>query len=101
MSSAPSQDQPADGQITLRYWAAARAAAGVAEELVDVAGPVTLAALVDGAVARYGGPGGRFAAVVATCSVLLGDRPVATEDPGAVLVEPGTAVEFLPPFAGG
>ena len=33
--------------------------------------------------------------------MLVGDRPVATEDPETVVVEPGQSVEFLPPFAGG
>jgi plastocyanin len=33
--------------------------------------------------------------------VLVGDRPVASEEPEAVLVAPGQTVEFLPPFAGG
>jgi hypothetical protein len=39
--------------------------------------------------------------VIAVCSVLVGDRPVSTQDPGAVDVPPGSTVEFLPPFAGG
>jgi len=39
--------------------------------------------------------------VLEICSVLVGDRPVATEDPDTVTVEPGQTVEFLPPFAGG
>ena len=29
--------------------------------------------------------------------MLLGDRPVATEDPDDVLVPPGATLEFLPP----
>jgi plastocyanin len=47
------------------------------------------------------GPSPRFAAVVDTGTVLVGDRPVASEDPASVLVAPGATVEFLPPFAGG
>jgi molybdopterin synthase sulfur carrier subunit len=101
MSHAPAQYQPAGGHVTLRYWAAARAAAGLAEEQVEVSGPVTLASLVAGAVQRYGADDGRLAAVLASCSVLVGDRPVATEDPATLEVEPGATVEFLPPFAGG
>jgi molybdopterin converting factor small subunit len=95
------QDQPSAGRITLRYWAAARAATGVAEEQVDAAGPVALADLLADAVGRHGGPEGRAAAVLATCSVLLGDRPVGAADPASVLVAPGETVELLPPFAGG
>jgi molybdopterin converting factor small subunit len=101
MNAGQRQVQPPAGQITLRYWAAARAATGVAEETVDVPGPVSLAELIAGATARYGGPGSRTAAVLGSCSILLGDRPVATEDPATVEVEPGQTVEFLPPFAGG
>jgi sulfur-carrier protein len=33
--------------------------------------------------------------------VLIGDLPVASEDPASVVVRPGQTVEFLPPFAGG
>jgi molybdopterin synthase sulfur carrier subunit len=93
-------DQPQVGQITLRYWASARAEAGLAEEVVEAYGPVSLADLVAGAIGRHGA-GNRLAQVISTCSVLVGDRPVATEDPAAVLVEIGQSVEFLPPFAGG
>ena len=85
--------------VTLRYWAAAKAAAGVAEDVVPVAGPVTLAELLDRAVALH--PGTRLDAVLGVCSVLVGDRPVGSRDPGSVVVEPGETVEFLPPFAGG
>jgi len=83
--------------ITVRFWAAARAAVGNATETVPVAAPVTLAALVDELVARHPAAG----PVLQVCSVLLGDRPVRSVDPAGVLVEPGATVEFLPPFAGG
>ena len=85
--------------IRVRYWAAARSAAGTAEDTVDVAGPTTLAELTSEVVGRH--PGGRFADVIAVCSVLVGDQPVATRDPRNVEVSPGSTVEFLPPFAGG
>lgn len=85
--------------IHVRYWAAARAAAGVAEEKLEVSGPLTLAEVVRRVVARHESP--RLGEVIAVCSVLLGDRPVKSQDPGAVVVRPGESVEFLPPFAGG
>ena len=85
--------------IRVRYWAAARSAAGVAEETVDVPDPITLVELREELVGRH--PGTRFPDVVAVCSVLIGDRPVSSGDPGAVVVRPGDTVEFLPPFAGG
>jgi sulfur-carrier protein len=85
--------------VTVRYWASARAAAGVATDDLTVDGPVTLAELRDRAVALH--PGTRLEAVLGVCSVLVGDRPVATRDPATVMVGPGETVEFLPPFAGG
>jgi len=85
--------------IRVHYWAAARSAAGTAEDLVDVSGPVTLAALKEEVVRRHAGS--RLGEVIAVCSVLLGEQPVSTQDPGAVEVPPGATVEFLPPFAGG
>ncbi|MBM0127850.1 MoaD/ThiS family protein [Pimelobacter simplex] len=85
--------------IRVRYWAAARAAAGIAEEEVAVAGPVTLAELRAEVVGRH--PGTRLPEVVGVCSVLVGERPVSSTDPAAVVVRPGETVEFLPPFAGG
>jgi hypothetical protein len=85
--------------IELRYWAAARSAAGVASDRIDVDGPVSLAALVSEAVRRRPGP--RFAEVLGVCSVLVGERPLGAQDPSEVVVEPGECVEFLPAFAGG
>jgi sulfur-carrier protein len=85
--------------VTVRYWASARAAAGVPTDDLTVDGPVTLAELRDRAVALH--PGTRLEAVLSVCSVLVGDRPVATRDPATVMVGPGETVEFLPPFAGG
>lgn len=85
--------------IRVRYWAAARSAAGTAEDAVEVAGPVTLADLTTEIVRRYAEP--RFADIISVCSVLVGDQPVGTRDPAAVVVFPGSTIEFLPPFAGG
>lgn len=85
--------------ILVRYWAAARSAAGTAEERIEVDGPVTLADLVAEAVRRH--PGTRLQEVIGVCSVLVGDKPVSTQDAADVEVTPGATVEFLPPFAGG
>ena len=86
-------------KITVRYWAAARAAAGTDHDELAVDGPVTLTEVVRRAVAVH--PEGRLAGVLEVCSVLVGDRPVKTQDPATVEVAPGESVEFLPPFAGG
>ena len=100
MSGSADEADSTAGQVRLRYWASARAAAGVEEDVLDVSGPVTLAAL-RGRVKQLHAGSPRFSSVLDTCSVLVGDRPVASKDPEAVLVEPGATVEFLPPFAGG
>ena len=71
------------GDVTVRYWAAARAAAGIEAETVPVEEGATLAD------------------VLAVCSVLVGDRPVGSRAPEDVSVWPGQTVEMLPPFAGG
>jgi len=88
------------GHVRLRYWASARAAAGVDEDVVEVTGPLTLEELKARARQLHAASA-RFDAVLDTCSVLVGDRPASTEDPASVRVEPGETVEFLPPFAGG
>ena len=88
------------GLVTLRYWASARAAAGHRSDTVEVTGPVPLADLIARARAAHA-DSSRFSDVLACCSVMVGDRPVTTDDPTTVLVPPGSTVEFLPPFAGG
>ena len=85
--------------VTVRYWAGARAAAGTAEDSFAVQHEVTLAEVVGLVLERH--PGDRMARTVAVCSVLLGDRPVRSQDPETVVVAPGSVVELLPPFAGG
>jgi molybdopterin converting factor small subunit len=85
--------------ITARYWAGARSAAGVDEDVFEVAGPLTLAEVVRRVLSAHPGPD--VARTIGVCSVLLGDRPVGTADADDVVVAPGTTVEFLPPFAGG
>jgi sulfur-carrier protein len=91
--------ETAVGVVTLRYWASARAAAGVSEDAVPVTGPLTLADARKRAVALH--PGTNLEAVLGVCSVLVGDRPVGSQEPANVQLEPGDTVEFLPPFAGG
>jgi sulfur-carrier protein len=85
--------------IRVHYWAAAKAAAGVAGDDLPVDGAISLSEVLRRSVALH--PGTRLADVLRTCSALLGDRPVSAEDPDEVLVPVGATVEFLPPFAGG
>jgi molybdopterin synthase sulfur carrier subunit len=98
MDARPDPDHSV-GTITVRYWAGARAAAGTSEDTLEASEGLSLAAVVEQVLALH--PGDRMARTVAACSVLLGDRPVGSRDPAAVVVPPGTVVELLPPFAGG
>jgi len=80
---------------TLRYWAAARAAAGVESEPYAAA---TLAEALAAAVDRHG-PG--LARVLSVCSFLIDADPVGTRDHATVALPDGATIEALPPFAGG
>lgn len=97
MTASAASSGPPAGQITLRYWASAAAAAGVSSDVLEVDGPLTLGDLKEQARRRHDSV--RFRDVLSCCSVLVGDRPVGTAE--EVVVEPGATVEFLPPFAGG
>jgi molybdopterin converting factor small subunit len=88
------------GRVTVRYWAAARAAAGVESDEVPLAEGATLADVLV-AVRALHPDRPRLAEVLAVCSVLVGDRPVGSRPPARIALAPGDTVELLPPFAGG
>jgi molybdopterin converting factor small subunit len=96
-TAAPAADETQ--VITVRYWASARSAAGVEADQLSVTGPISLSEVLSRAIGLH--PGSRLSEVLQVCSVLVGDRPVSSEEPGDVQVAPGSSVEFLPPFAGG
>ncbi len=100
MSSVPKPKTPEMGGITVRYWAGARAAAGVDSDVVPAGGGTTLAAVLS-AVRALHADRPRLADVLAVCSVLVGERPVGAADPADVVLRAGDTVELLPPFAGG
>jgi molybdopterin converting factor small subunit len=82
---------PDGGAVTVRYWAAARAAAGVDSDVVtgcDTVGEVLAAATT----LRP-----ELAPVAAVSSVLLDGRTASRD----AAVPEGAVVEVLPPFAGG
>ena len=71
----PASDrEPGSGHVTLRYWASARAAAGIDTDAVAVNGPVSLAQLLERARAAHA-DSSRFSDVLSCCSVMVGDRP--------------------------
>jgi sulfur-carrier protein len=78
--------------VTVRYFAGARAAAGVDTETRDAA---TLDALVAQIVDSHGE---RLERVLTACSFLV-DGTSARDR--AVALQPGAVVDVLPPFAGG
>lgn len=91
------ESEAAVNQVTVRYWAAARAAAGRTEDIV--AGSTVADVLAE--VRRTHADNARLIAVLDLSSLLVGDRPVGTRSPADVSVGPGDVVEVLPPFAGG
>jgi molybdopterin converting factor small subunit len=88
--------------VTLRYWAAAKEAAGVAEEKVEAQNLAI--ALAGGLAAARGRPGGRaerLALVMERSSFLVDGEPAGTRAPESVPLADGAVIEVLPPFAGG
>lgn len=81
-------------QVTVRYFAAARAAAGADSETVVLRPGTTMADLVD----RLAVPGSGLATVLSGCSYLCDG--IAVRDETAAL-RPGNTIDVLPPFAGG
>lgn len=86
--------------VTVRFWAAARAAAGAPDERIEVPGPVSVGDLLERVLARHGHDPA-LQKVLGVCSVMVAGRQLRTADPAAAVVQPGDVVEFLPPFAGG
>lgn len=80
--------------VTVRYFAAARAAAGAESETVTVRPGATVAELVEGLAGRDAG----LAKVLSRCSYLCDG--VAVRDDAAAL-HAGNTIDVLPPFAGG
>ncbi len=104
MDETPPAPAGSETHVTVRYWASARAAAGVTADHLPAVDDLTLAEVTARVLARRaaGTPDAdRLARVLASCSVLVGETPVGTRDPASVVVHPGDSVEFLPPFAGG
>ncbi|HTR95037.1 MAG TPA: MoaD/ThiS family protein [Trebonia sp.] len=84
-------------KITIRYWAAAKEAAGMAEESLEAA---TLRDALNTVVASRK-PDGRLAAVLARSSFLVNADPVGKADKDSIVLGEGAIIEVLPPFAGG
>ncbi|MGH3279023.1 MAG: MoaD/ThiS family protein [Trebonia sp.] len=83
--------------VIIRYWAAAKEAAGVAEESVEA---VTLRDALNAAVASRR-PDKRLEAVIARSSFLVNADPVGRAARESIVLGEGAVIEVLPPFAGG
>lgn len=80
---------------TVRYFAAAKEAAGTGTE--DVEAP-TLADALARLRSRHDD---RFTTVLAACSYLVDGAPVGGRDHADVALSAASVVDVLPPFAGG
>lgn len=81
-------------RVTVRFFAAARAAAGIETEMIDLRPGTTIAELIDALKARDAG----LSKVLARSSYLCDG--IAVRDTATALSDAQT-VDVLPPFAGG
>jgi molybdopterin synthase catalytic subunit len=80
-------------RLTVLYFAAAREAAGVAREVLDAAGPLTVRELRALLVARHAG----LARVLPRCRVAGAEEMADDDQP----VPDGAEIALIPPVAGG
>jgi sulfur-carrier protein len=80
--------------VTLRYWAAAKEAAGAAEEKVEA---TTLAE----ALARVAEQSEPLRRMLASCSFLVDGEPAGLRSRESISLRDDAVIEVLPPFAGG
>ena len=85
------------GKVTIRYWAAAKEAAGVPEESVAAA---TLAEALGAAVAGRP-PASRLSEVLERSSFLVDGTRASRATAETTTLPDGAVIEVLPPFAGG
>lgn len=80
----------------VRYWAAAKDAAGTGEETVEAD---TLQEVVD--TVCHDRADDRFQRVLGVSSILVDEKPVGTRSHRDITITEGSVIEVLPPFAGG
>jgi len=84
-------------KVTIQYWAAAKAAAGVEVESVEAE---TLAEALQVVVARHGG-NGRLASVIESSSFLVDGTSAGRRVAAGLVLRDTAVIEVLPQFAGG
>ncbi len=89
--------------VTLRYWAAAKEAAGTAEETVVAGTLAEVLATARGSDSKRSDAAQdpRLRTILARSSFLVDGVPVGTRAPEAVQLADAAVIEVLPPFAGG
>jgi sulfur-carrier protein len=90
--------------VTMRYWAAAKEAAGVAEETVTADTLAAALTVVGGERRENAGAtagGSALSTVLARSSFLIDGHPVGLRAADSVVLAEGAVIEVLPPFAGG
>ena len=90
MTSGPQGATGAGVDVTIRYWASARAAAGCDSEHF---GGHDVGDVLEAAATAHTGLG----VLLGVSTILLDGRPVTAAEP----LSEGTTLEVLPPFAGG
>ncbi|MER6825682.1 MoaD/ThiS family protein [Streptosporangium sp. NPDC000563] len=80
--------------VVVRYWAAAKEAAGVAEERSEAANLAEL-------MTKITSDRDRLARVLTLSSFLVNGDPVGRRAHETIILTDGATVEVLPPFAGG
>jgi sulfur-carrier protein len=83
--------------VTIRYWAAAKEAAGVPEDVVEAR---TLPEALDAILARRGADG-RLGRVLAGASFLVDGASIGRQMVADLVFNDSCVVEVLPQFAGG
>ncbi len=83
--------------VTIRYWAAAKEAAKIAEENISAD---TLAGALD-VIRNKRADDSRFAAILARSSFLIDGAPAGRRVTETIMLPEGAVVEVLPAFAGG
>jgi molybdopterin synthase sulfur carrier subunit len=93
-NAAQTTPNAATGGMTVRFWAAARAATGVETASVSPGG---LAGVIEVVATKYP----ELSALLPRCSFLLDGVAVSRDDVSSTLAPVGSTLEILPPFAGG
>lgn len=83
-------------RVVLNYWAAARAAAGIASETFEASSIRAVLAL-----ARDAHPERSFGDVLAASSLMVDGQVVHEDELDLPVVGGSVEIEVLPPFAGG